>query len=300
MKRVTTLAAITTAAVLALSACGGEKQPGAAAPAPAPTEQKSLLSAPLGDPIQLAALTRESTKKAKSSKVTMESVAGTEKQTVTGQGVYDGENTKFSMSMDSDGKKLDVVFVDSALYFKLDAADKAEMKTDKSYVKISADGQDPISQLLGKMMSKAIKDSDPSRTLEQVSKAGKITKSDQVELNGEPTNHYVIEIEVEKAIALVVGDIGIPLPADVLKQLDAKLKGKNVTIPTELWLNADQLPLQVVSDQTAFVKAMGAPGDGVAKTTVKYTDWGSPVNITAPPADQVGDLAEMMKKAGGR
>ncbi len=292
------LATITTAAVLALSACGGEKQPGTAAPAP--SEVKSSLSSPLGDPIQLAALTRESTKKAKSSKVTMETVAGAEKSTASGQGLYDGENSKFSMVMDSDGKKIDMLFVDNALFFKLDAADQAEMKTDKPYVKISADGQDPISQLLGKMMSKAVKESDPSRTIEQISKAGKITKSDQVELNGEQTNHYVVEIEVEKAMALVVGDLGVPLPAEVLKQLDAKLKGKNITIPTELWLNADQLPVQVVSDQTAFVKAMGAPGDGVAKTTVKYTDWGAPVNITAPPADQVGDLAEIMKKAGGR
>ncbi len=294
------LAAITTAAVLALSACGGEKQPGAAAPAPAPSEQKSLLSAPLGDPIQLAALTRESTKKAKSFKMTMESVAGTEKNTVTGQGVYDGDNTEFSMVMDDVSKKVEVLFVDNAFFFKLGADDKAELKTDKAYVKISADGQDPISQLLGKMMSKAVKDSDPSRTLEQVSKAGKITKSDQVELNGQLTNHYVVEIEAEKVIALIAGEAGVPFPADVQQKIDAKLKGKNVTIPTELWLNADQLPLQVVSDQTAFVKAMGAPGDGVAKTTVKYTDWGSPVDITAPPADQVGDLTEIMKKAGGQ
>ncbi|WP_410662399.1 hypothetical protein [Amycolatopsis sp. lyj-84] len=296
MKRVTMLAAVTTAAVLALSACGGEKQSGATAPVP--SEAKSSLSSPLGDPIQLAALTRESTKKAKSSKMTMEAVSGTEKNTASGQGLYDGENSKLSMIMDADGKKLDMLFIDNALFFKLDAEDKAELKTDKAYAKIAADGQDPISQLLGKMMSKAVKDSDPSRILEQVSKAGKITKSDQVELNGEQTNHYVIEIEAEKAIALIMGDIGIPLPAEALKQLDAKLKGKNVTIPTELWLNADQLPVQVVSDQTAFVKAMGAPGDGVAKTTVKYTDWGVPVNITAPPADQVGDMAEIMKKAG--
>ncbi|MEV7553492.1 hypothetical protein AB0N89_28095 [Amycolatopsis sp. NPDC089917] len=298
MKRVTTLAAITTAAVLALSACGGEKQSGAAAPAP--SEAKSSLSSPLGDPIQLATLSRESTKKAKSSKMTMESVAGTEKNTASGQGVYDGENSKLAMVMDSDGKKLDMLFIDNALYFKLDAEDKAELKTDKAYLKISPDGQDPLSQLLGKMMSKAVKDSDPSRVFEQISKAGKITKSDQIELNGEQTNHYVIEVEAEKAIALIMGEIGIPLPAETLNQLKAKLEGKNVTILTELWLNADQLPVQVISDQTAFVKAMGAPGDGVAKTTVKYTDWGSPVTIEVPPADQVGDMAELAKKAGGR
>ncbi|WP_410653911.1 hypothetical protein [Amycolatopsis sp. lyj-112] len=296
MKRVSTLAAVCAAAVLALSACGAETKPGTAAPAP--SEAKSSLMSPLGDPIQLAALTRESTKKAKSSKVTMESVAGGQTSTATGQGLYDGENSKVSMVLDSDGKKMEILFVDNALFFKLDAADKAELKTDKAYVKIAADGQDPISQLLGKMMSKAVKESDPSRTIEQVSKAGKITKSDQVELNGELTNHYVVEIEVEKAIALVVGDMGVPLPAEVVKQLDAKLKGKNVTIPTELWLNADQLPLQVTMDQSAFLKAMGAPGAGEAKTTVKYSDWGVPVNVTAPPADQVGDLVEIMKKSG--
>ncbi|MFI6304837.1 hypothetical protein ACIBCH_23435 [Amycolatopsis thailandensis] len=298
MKRVTMLAAVTTAAVLALSACGAEKQSGAAAPAP--SEAKSSLSSPLGDPIQLAALSRESTKKAKSSKVTMETVAGAQKSTASGQGMYDGENSKLAMIMDSDGKKLDMLFIDNALYFKLDAEDKAELKTDKAYVKISPDGQDPLSQLLGKMMSKAMKDSDPSRILEQVSQAGKITKSDQVVLNGEQTNHYVIEVEAEKAIALIMGEVGIPLPAETVNQLKAKLAGKNVVITTELWLNADQLPVQVVSDSTAFVKAMGAPGDGVAKTTVKYTDWGVPVSLTVPPADQVGDMAELAKKAGGR
>lgn len=296
--RVTKLAAACAAAALVLTGCGAEKQPGSAAPAPAPSEEKSSLSSPLGDPVQLASLTKESTTKAKSSKVTMESVAGPQKMTMTAQGLYDGENSKFSMVIDSDGKKMDVLFVDNALFFKLDASDKAEMKTDKAYVKIAADGQDPISQLLGKMMSKAVKDSDPSRTIEQISKAGKITKSDQVQLNGELTNHYVVEIEVEKAIALIVGEVGVPLPAETQKQLDAKLKGKNVTIPTELWLNADQLPVQIVSDQTAFMKAMGVQGDGVAKSTVKYTDWGAPVTITAPPADQVGNLAEIMKKAG--
>lgn len=296
MKRVTILAAITTAVALTLSACGGETQPGAAAPAS--SEAKSSLSSPLGDSIQLAALTRESTKRAKSSKMTMEIVAGAEKSTASGQGLYDGDNSKLAMIMDSDGKKLDMLFIDNALYFKLDAEDKAELKTDKAYVKISPEGKDPISQLLGKMMSKAVKDSDPSRTLEQISKAGKITKSDQVELNGELTNHYVIDVDVRKALALVMGEIGIPLPAETVKQLDAKLEGKNVTILTELWLNADQLPVQVISDQTAFVKAMGAPGDGVAKTTVKYTDWGGPVTVAAPPADQVGDMAEIMKKAG--
>ncbi|MFD5096715.1 hypothetical protein ACFWMR_39335 [Amycolatopsis thailandensis] len=298
MKRVTMLAAVTTAAVLALSACGAEKQSGAAAPAP--SEAKSSLSSPLGDPIQLAALSRESTKKAKSSKVTMETVAGAQKSTASGEGMYDGENSKLAMVMDSDGKKLDMLFIDNALYFKLDAEDKAELKTDKAYVKISPDGQDPLSQLLGKMMSKAMKDSDPSRILEQVSQAGKITKSDQVELNGEQTNHYVIEVEAEKAIALIMGEVGIPLPAETVNQLKAKLAGKNVVITTELWLNADQLPVQVVSDSTAFVKAMGAPGGGVAKTTVKYTDWGVPVSLTVPPADQVGDMAELAKQAGGR
>ncbi|WP_191255274.1 hypothetical protein [Amycolatopsis oliviviridis] len=296
MKRVTMLAAVTTAAVLALSACGGEKQPGAAAPAP--SEAKSSLSSPLGDAIQLAALTRESTKKAKSSKVAMEIVAGAEKTTISGQGLYDGENSKLAMVMESDGKKLDMTFVDNTMYFKLDADDKAELKTDKAYAKISPDGQDPISQLIGKMMSKAIKEGDPARVFEKISKAGKVSKSDQVELDGERTNHYVIDVDPRKAIDLIMGEIGIPLPAETRKQLDAKLEGKNASIVTEMWLNADQLPVQVITDQTAFVKAMGAPGDGVAKTTVKYTDWGGPLTIAAPPADQVGDVVEIMKKSG--
>ncbi len=87
------------------------------------------------------------------------------------------------------------------------------------------------------------------------------------------------------------------LPARVQEQIDAKIKGKNLVIAAELWLNKDTLPVQITTDQTALLQAIGAPGDGESKTMTKYTEWGVPVTVTAPPADQVGDLVELLKNA---
>ena len=50
-------------------------------------------------------------------------------------------------------------------------------------------------------------------------------------------------------------------------------------------------------DQGPMMQALGAPA-GDAKFTMKYSDWGTQVDVVAPPADQVVDLGELIKKAG--
>jgi len=60
----------------------------------------------------------------------------------------------------------------------------------------------------------------------------------------------------------------------------------------DLWVDGQQLPQQMrmKSNQTS---------EGTLTMTMKYRDYGKPVDITEPPADQVTDFAEMMKQLGG-
>jgi len=66
-----------------------------------------------------------------------------------------------------------------------------------------------------------------------------------------------------------------------------------------LKLPADQLPVQVTPDVGPLLKAAGAPATGSTKSTVKYSDWGTPVSVRAPPADQVADFDEVLKAMSG-
>ncbi|MFF3212400.1 LppX_LprAFG lipoprotein [Streptomyces sp. NPDC002886] len=51
------------------------------------------------------------------------------------------------------------------------------------------------------------------------------------------------------------------------------------------------------SDHTKQVRTRGEAAKGPVDTTIKFLDYNQPVDVAAPPADQVMDLAEMMKGA---
>ena len=296
MRKTTLVAASAAVLALTLTACGGNSTSGTAAPAGEQQSQangSSGLASPFTDAIQLASASKQGTEKSKSAKFTMEGSAAGQTVSATGAMAFDGANTKFSMSTTTAGETTEMRMVDKVMYIKLPAAQQKQMGTDKSWAKISADGTDPISQAMGAAMSQSAEQSDPSKILEQVSKAGRIVSSDQTELNGEQVNHYKVELDVAKAIDQFTGQV----PAAARDQINEKLKGKDLKLPAELWLNKDNLPVQVTMDQGPMMQALGAPA-GDAKFTMKYSDWGTTVDVAAPPADQVVDLGELMKKAG--
>jgi hypothetical protein len=295
--RKTTLVAAGAALVLTLTACSGNSATGTAEPAGAGSQSQangsSGLASPFTDAIQLASASKQGTEKSKSAKFTMEGSAAGQTLSATGAMAIDGADTKFSMTSTAGGETTEMRMVDKVMYIKLPAEEQKQMGTDKSWAKISADGTDPISQALGGALTQSAQQSDPSKILEQVSKAGRIISSDQTQLNGEQVNHYKVELDVAKAVDQFTGQV----PAAAREKLTDMLKGKDIKIPAELWLNKDNLPVQVTMDQGPMMQALGAPA-GDAKFTMKYSDWGTTVDVAAPPAEQVVDLGELMKQAG--
>jgi hypothetical protein len=294
--RKTILVAAGAALVLTLTACSGNSgtaQP-VAAGSQTQTDGGSGLASPFTDAIQLASASKQGAEKSKSAKFTMDGSAAGQTLNATGAMAFDGTSTKFSMTSTAGGETTEVRMVDKVMYIKLPAEQQKQMGTDKSWARISADGTDPVSQALGGALSQSADQSDPTKMLDQISKTGRIISSDQTQLNGEQVNHYKVELDVAKAIDQFTGQV----PAAARTKLTDMLKGKDIKIPAELWLNKDNLPVQVTMDQGPLMQALGAPGAGDSKFTMKYTDWGTEVDVTAPPADQVVDLGELMKKAG--
>lgn len=292
--RKTTLVAAGAALMLTLTACSGNSATGTAEPAAADGQSQSAgLASPFTDAVQLASASKQNTVKSKSAKFTMEGSAAGQTLSATGAMAMDATDTRFSMTSTAAGQTTEMRLVDKVMYIKLPAEEQKQLGTDKGWAKISADGNDPFSQALGGALSKSAEQSDPSKMLDQISKAGRIISSDQTELNGEKVNHYKVELDVAKAVDQFTGQV----PAATRDKLTDMLKGKDIKLPAELWLNKDNLPVQVTMDQGPMMQALGAPA-GDAKFTMKYSDWGTQVDVKAPPADQVVDLGELMKKAG--
>ncbi|WP_103348525.1 hypothetical protein [Amycolatopsis sp. CA-128772] len=294
MRKTTLVAASAAVLALTLTACSGNS--GTAQPVAGQSQAdggSKGLASPFTDAIQLASASKQGTEQSKSAKFSMEGSAAGQTMTATGAMAFGGTDTKFSMTTTSAGQTTEMRMVDKVMYIKLPADEQKQMGTDKAWAKISADGTDPVSQSLGGALSQSADQSDPSKMLEQISKAGRIISSDQTELNGEQVNHYKVELDVAKAVDQFTGQA----PAATRDKIADMLKGKDIKIPAELWLNKDNLPVQVTMDQGPMMQALGAPA-GDSKFTMKYSDWGTQVDVTAPPADQVVDFGELMKKAG--
>ncbi|OXM52163.1 hypothetical protein [Amycolatopsis alba] len=189
--------AVVCTALLLLGGCSGEEKP----------------AAPPADAAQLASAAGAGTQKARSSKIALETTAEDgRKVVVTSSGLYEGANSKFSMVAEVAGEKRDLIYADGVLYYHLSDTQVQELKTDKEWVKITAGGKDALSAANGALMTDVVEKMDPTRTIERISKSGKVTKSEQADLNGTAATHYVL-------------DLG--------------------GAPAEVWLDGEQRPVQV-------------------------------------------------------
>ncbi|OXM52162.1 hypothetical protein [Amycolatopsis alba] len=282
------LTAMAAALTLVVTGCGTRPD--------APGDNKGgelALATPFTDTLGLVEAAKQGTRKTKSSKATIDAVSGDSKVTGTLVAYYDGPASKLEANMSIDGESGVLRLVDQTLFIKLPEAEKTRLKTDKSWGKIDLNSEDPQTKAIGKTMQRSFEMGDPAKQLEMVEKTGRIIRSEQTELNGVPVNHYFVEFDAKKQIALFLGD---DLTPEQRAQIEKRFEGKDLRIPAELWLNAEQLPLKMTMDMTSFMKSAGSRQTGEAKSTYVYSDWGTPVEVTPPPAAEVGDYTELMKQ----
>jgi len=282
------LTAVAAALTLVVTGCGTR-------PAD-PVENKGgelALATPFTDALGLVEAAKQGTRKSKSSKTTIDSMLGAEKVTGTVMALYDGPASKIDVNMTTAGEAVTLRLVDQTLFIKLPPDQKTELKTDKNWGKIDLNSEDPQAKAVGKAMQKSFEMGDPMKQLELVEKTGRIIRSEQTQLDGVPVNHYFVEFDAKKQFDLFLGD---QAPAEERAKIEKRLEGKNLLIPAELWFNAEQLPLKMTMDMTSFMKSAGGRQTGEARATYTYSDWGTPVNVTAPPAAEVADYAELTKQ----
>lgn len=214
---------------------------------------------------ELSALMISAFEKATTADLVMSMTAGGQDIDVTGQADYTSDPVSMRMEMSGMGGTgdMEIIVVDNAMYMKLAAMSDTFLKLDLD---------DPDNPVGGSFTGQL----DP-RAQAEVMEQGLQTATyvGQEEVEGETLDHYTAVVDSTAMLEQMEG------AADVAGQLPE-------TITYELWLTDEGLFRLMEVD-------MGAVAGEVL---MRFEDWGTDVDIEAPPASQVTDMSDMSDMDG--
>jgi hypothetical protein len=279
----TLLVAGAGAALIALCACGPNNVAGSATPAGGGGAQTSTSQSQGGGDqkvstvADLGALVQHNASQKNSVHVAMDmSVPGAGAISAQGDMKFAGTQSALHMTMTVPGAgAMEMIVVSGNFYMKLPAGLST---SSKPWVKIDTTGNDALSKSLGSTADLADQ-TDPTQLIDKIKSAGTITNTTHEQINGEDTTHYSINVDVKKM-------------ADNMASTDAEKQALSqlgaTTMPFDIWVDSDNLPVRIVT-KIAYPSPSGGASQQVSMTA-NYTNWGQPVTVTAPPASQVGSL----------
>ena len=195
----------------------------------------------------------------------MSMTAGGQDIEVTGQADYSSDPVSMRMEMTGMGGTgdMEIILVDNAMYMKLTAMSDMFLKLDL---------EDPDNPVGGSFTGQL----DPRAQAEVIEEGLQTaTYVGEEEVQGETLDHYTAVVDSQAMLEQLEGT------ADVAGQLPE-------TVTYELWLTEDGLYRQMEIDMGAVAGEM----------LMRFEDWGTDVDIEAPPADQVTDMGDMAGMLG--
>ncbi|WP_170835558.1 LppX_LprAFG lipoprotein [Arthrobacter alpinus] len=219
------------------------------------------------DAASLAITVQEATKKLTTLTFTSEmSVAG---QVISGSGqqkMSGGkvETAKISQKMGDMGQ-IDMIIVDGKVFIKLPAA-MLLGTAEQPWVEVDEASSNPAIAAMWTSLKPTLESSPVDTYSDFIQATSSVTLVGPETVDGVKTNHYKVDVDPSK------------LPAD--SQEKAQLEAAGLTsIPTEMWIDESGRPVKLT-------QKMDVQGQGLS-TTMTFSDYGSPVYITAPPAGEI-------------
>ncbi|MBR7743094.1 hypothetical protein KC207_07300 [Phycicoccus sp. BSK3Z-2] len=253
----TALATLALSGALALAGCGTTTAPAGAGPA-------------VGDTVALQEVARASVQAAGREGTAHVTASVDGDVVLDGDLDHTGEERRAAMTLTKDGATLEVVRVGATVYLGGDAVTR--FSGGDPWVEVSPDGDDPASRMLGSLLERLQDGGGPKQG--RAALDGVAATVTAVE-DGETTYEATLTRE---QLAAAAGD-----GAAALGGLRAAVGGPGPTVPEEgvtasFTVGADGLPVALAS---------GLDGRAVE---VRWSAWGEPVEVAAPPADEVGTL----------
>jgi hypothetical protein len=132
------------------------------------------------------------------------------------------------------------------------------------------------------------KNNDPSVKLKGLLASPNLKKVGEEQRNGVQTLHFAGTLDMG---AVAKASAGSGLTQQDLDSIESTSKAAGITSTTyDVWVDGNGLPVEIKFSEKATLGAVS--GD------VTYSDWGTPVTVSAPPADQTVDVAELLKSQG--
>lgn len=218
--------------------------------------------------------------------VSSKAVAGGQSVTAQGRGTVDLARGDSRVTLTSQGSRLEQRLVDGIVYQKPPASQRGPLPEGRTWTKI-----DPA-RLQGSA-SRGTQVSDPVEPFTYLKDvdSGKVREVGTQTLNGTRTTHYRVDVDVA---ALARGDRA---RAEALrKQLGTS------SVPLHLWLDdrgrlrqeTVTLTLRPLRDSTPTDRAETRV---TSTTTLRFDDFGTPVDVTPPPAAQTADMTDRLAGA---
>lgn len=138
------------------------------------------------------------------------------------------------------------------------------------WIRLTPNSKDMFTGLLDDLASSLRGAADPQQFLTLAEAGGRLTGSDRERVGDADTVKYAIQVDVAKAQrAARAGAVATELLRNGVQQLDF-----------QLWVGAADRPVRLASSQNL-------PQFGPVSGKVEFQQWGQPVQISAPPPDQV-------------
>lgn len=190
-----------------------------------------------------------------------ESVSGTagQSQTMSGQARFSDDGMEMKASS-TGAQAMELILLGQAMYMK-----SAELGTGDTWIKIDLSDPDSLFGMIGKA-------TDPELMFEAMQSPKLLELVGTEDVDGVATNHYRITMDPSQYLA------AMEFPAAMADMLPKELV-------TEMRIDADNLPRKF----TQTIEVPSAAGGAATSSTTEgtYSDFGTDVEIEAPPADEV-------------
>lgn len=271
MKRRGALGAVVLAFALVLAACGGGGDGGGNATVSIKTLQAAVAK----------------TQAAESSRFVMDMNVDADGHQVTihGEGVSagDGKTGQITMTLPSVGT-IEERIADGTIYMNFGDLPFASKLDGKHWVAISLDElKQQTGTDLGGLADQAGAGGSQQGLEYLQGLSGDVTEVGTDTVAGAPATHYQASIDYSKVAAKLPGS-----SADAREKLE-----KIGVVPADVWIDGQDrvVKMHMTIDGSAFGGT--ASGDATAELTMEISDFGVPVDVQAPPADDVTDFSTL-------
>ncbi|GLV80350.1 putative lipoprotein [Streptomyces lavendulae subsp. lavendulae] len=187
-----------------------------------------------------------------------------------------------SMTMDSPdepGQKVEIRLVDGAMY----------MGSGAQWLKFDLKALAPEQAKELDSLGSAQQGQNPADTADSLSASKDLKKVGEETIDGQKTTHLAGTVSLDELRTRSAASA--PEAKDRQEKNLKALEQQGIkSLTMDIWIDE--------ADQAKQVRTQGQGTSGPMDVTIKFKDVNKPVEITAPPADQVMDLAEAMKNKG--